>query len=182
MAALLGRLAMSIRRMLKHMNACWYRRTSGAAVAAAVVVLVAAQPALAQMRAEMVSETALRPSGLMAAPPVAESQAGPALARSGLSTPRSEILVSPTTLPTSYSTQFLGSTLQLDLPRYDASGTYVRPKFYVGMKSDSMRNWINSTGLSAERCMLPMVRARTHMSGDGEMSGTLWVYARCTIR
>jgi hypothetical protein len=131
----------------------------------------------------MVPEAALRPAGLLSAAPVTESgQARTLPPRSALSATQPDILVSPATLPISYSAQFLGSTLQLDLPRYDSSGKYVRPRFYVGMQSDSMRNWMNSTGLAAEKCMLPMVRARTHMSGDGEVSGTLWMYARCTFR
>lgn len=182
MAVLLSTLEAAICPKLRCMDQGWYRGIAGAVVAAAAVVLAVAQPALAQVRPDMVPEAALRPSGLLSAAPVSESSAAPAPTRSALSATQPDILVSPATLPVSYSAQFLGSTLQLDLPRYDSSGKYVRPRFYVGMESDSMRNWMNASGLAAEKCMLPMVRARTHMSGDGEVSGTLWMYARCTFR
>jgi hypothetical protein len=133
------------------------------------------------MRVDAVPASVLRPANLAvtapASDPTVASKAGPA----AVPGPQSESFVTSTTLPMSYSTTFLGSTLQLDLPRYDASGKYVRPKFYVGKKSDSMRYWMNSAGISADKCMLPLVRARTHMGGDGDVSGSLWVYARCSF-
>jgi hypothetical protein len=145
-------------------------------------LLVGVAPiAIAQVRAEAAADSVLRPTHLLTAAPTPEAPAAIISPRSTLATSRSEAFAPDTALPISYSTTLLGSTLQLDMPRYDSSGKYVRPKFYVGMHSDTMRNWMNSTGLAADKCMLPMLRARTHMSGDGEVSGTLWVYARCTF-
>ena len=63
-----------------------------------------------------------------------------------------------------------------------STGQYTRPKFHVGVPSESMRGFLNSAGFSAEKCQLPMVRARTKSSGDGDINGTLWLYARCTFR
>jgi hypothetical protein len=177
MARQLGRLRLSKRHMLHHMSRCWFRK---AALLASV--FATAPVALAQVRAESIPDSALRPTNLMAVAPAAEAPAGITLPRTALVTPRSEPFAPETAMPISYSTTFLGSTVQLDMPRYDSSGKYVRPKFYVGMQSDAMRNWMNSTGLAADKCMLPMLRARTHMNGDGEVSGSLWVYARCTFR
>ena len=135
--------------------------------------------AFAQMRATAVGDSVLRPAHLSSAAPLAEpTMVAP---RDSFANPRSESFAPNTTLPASYSTTFLGSTVQLDMPRYDSSGNYVRPKFYVGMQSDAMRSWMSSTGLAADKCMLPMLRARTSMSGDGAVSGSLWVYARCTF-
>ena len=165
--------------MLLAMDLLWNRKAVAAVFAAAAL---GGAPALAQVRADAMPESVLRPANLTATKPAADSPAGTMRAPSAGPVPRSEILTPSTTLPLSYSTQFLGSTLQLDLPRYDSEGKYVRPKFYVGMQSESMRNWANAAGLGAEKCMLPMVRARTHMSGDGELSGTLYVYARCSLR
>lgn len=165
--------------MLPAMNPRWTRKTVAAVVTAATV---GAAPAFAQMRAEAAPGSALRSVGLVETKQTTTVATATMQAVSAGSGPRSEILTPSTTLPISYSTQFLGSTLQLDLPRYDSDGKYVRPKFYVGMQSESMRSWANAAGLGAEKCMLPMVRARTHMSGDGELSGTLYVYARCSLR
>jgi hypothetical protein len=152
------------------------------AAATAAALLVATSSALAQMRVDAVPASVLRTTNLAVTAPapdptVATAAAGPS-AQPAL---HSEAFVPSTAPPISYSTTVLGSTLQLDLPRYDASGKYIRPKFYVGKKSDSMRNWMNSAGISADKCMLPLVRARTHMGGDGDVSGSLWVYARCSF-
>lgn len=147
----------------------------------ATLLIGAAPYAFAQMRAEAVPEAVLRPAHLLTTAPAVDVPSAAAMPRSALGNPRSESFAPNTTLPVSYSTTFLGSTLQLDMPRYDSGGNYVRPKFYVGMQSHTMRNWMNSTGLAADKCMLPMLRARTHLSGDGEVGGSLWVYARCTF-
>ncbi len=80
------------------------------------------------------------------------------------------------------SSSWLGSAIQLETPRATSTGQYTRPKFHVGVPSDSMRGFLNSAGFAAEKCQLPMVRARTKSSGDGDINGTLWLYARCTFR
>jgi hypothetical protein len=146
-----------------------------------VAALLCAAPALAQVRPESVPDSVLRPAHLLTTAPAPETPAGVAVPRNAVVSPRAEPFGQTTTVPITYTTTLLGSTVQLDMPRYDSSGNYVRPKFYLGMQSDKMRNWMNSSGLAADKCMLPMLRARTRMSGDGEVSGTLWVYARCTF-
>ena len=75
----------------------------------------------------------------------------------------------------------MGTAIQLEEPRVTATGQYTRPKFHVGVPSDSMRNFLNSAGFTAEKCQLPMVRARTKTSGNGDINGTLWLFARCTF-
>ena len=82
----------------------------------------------------------------------------------------------------SASSSWIGSAIQLEEPRATSTGQYTRPKFHVGVPSESMRGFLNSAGFSAEKCQLPMVRARTKSSGDGDINGTLWLYARCTFR
>jgi hypothetical protein len=77
---------------------------------------------------------------------------------------------------------WLGSSVQLEIPRDVVTGQYARPKVVVGLHSESMKNWMNSTGLAADHCLLPMLRARTKMTAEGDVSGTLWLYARCTFR
>jgi hypothetical protein len=76
---------------------------------------------------------------------------------------------------------WIGSAIQLEQPRVNSLGQYTRPKFHVGVPSDSMRGFLNSAGFTAEKCQLPMVRARTKSNGDGDINGTLWLFARCTF-
>jgi hypothetical protein len=155
---------------------------SKAAHAVAATLLFGVAPAvLAQMRVDAVPASVLRPSSVMATAPALDTPAAVVPRASVLPSQQAEPMGMTSTLPVSYSTNVLGSTVQLDMPRYDSSGKYVRPKFYVGLQSDSMRNVMNSTGLAADKCMLPMVRARTRVSGDGEVTASLWVYARCTF-
>ena len=92
----------------------------------------------------------------------------------------------PATTTQSFSassgSSWLGSAIQLEEPRATGSGQYTRPKFHVGVPSESMRGFMNSAGFDTDKCQLPMVKARTKSSGDGDINGTLWLYARCTFR
>ena len=131
-------------------------------------LLAANLPCAAQLRLDVVPEPALSParqpmssghSGLVATPG-AQGFYGASGSNSG----------------------WLGTAVQLETPRATSTGQYTRPKFHVGVPSDSMRSFLNSAGFSADKCQLPMVRARTKSSGDGDINGTLWLYARCTFR
>lgn len=77
---------------------------------------------------------------------------------------------------------WLGNSVRLEVPRDVVTGHYARPKLVVGLPSASMKSWMNSAGLDADHCMLPLLRARTRMTTDGDIQGTLWLYARCTFR
>jgi hypothetical protein len=77
---------------------------------------------------------------------------------------------------------WLGGAVQYEAPRESINGTYTRPKIAVGIPSDSLKGWMNAAGISAEQCLLPMVRARARLSPDGDPSGTLWLHARCTFQ
>jgi hypothetical protein len=44
-----------------------------------------------------------------------------------------------------------------------------------------MKNWMHDNGIAADRCYLPVVRARARLSAEGEASGSLMLYARCTF-
>jgi len=80
------------------------------------------------------------------------------------------------------TSSWLGNAIQFETPRATGTGQYTRPKFHVGVPSESMRGFLNSAGFSADKCQLPMLRARTKSNGDGDINGTLWLYARCTFR
>lgn len=134
----------------------------------ALLLIAATLPCAAQLRLDVLPEAALSParpqafssgSGLAAAP-AAHSFSGASSSNSG----------------------WLGTAIQLETPRATSTGQYTRPKFHVGVPSESMRGFLNSAGFAADKCQLPMVRARTKSSGDGDINGTLWLYARCTFR
>jgi hypothetical protein len=134
--------------------------------AATIALAVALSSATAQVRLTTVSDNLLRSTSI----------AMPADTGTQASTPQSAKQT------TSYArSAWYGSAVQLELPRDAGNGTYTRPKFVVGLPSDSMRNMMNSAGVATKNCMLPMLRARTKMNGDGDINGTLWVYARCTF-
>ena len=124
-------------------------------------------PCAAQLRLDVVPESALAPTQ--------DRAVASAAARS-----------LPATTTRSYSaasgSSWLGSAIQLEEPRATGSGQYTRPKFHVGVPSESMRGFMNSAGFDTDKCQLPMVRARTKSNGDGNINGTLWLYARCTFR
>lgn len=122
--------------------------------------------AAAQLRLATVPDNLLRPTSI----------AMPAAAATPAPTPQASRST------TSYAgSAWYGSAVQLELPRDAGNGTYTRPKFIVGLPSDSMRNMMKSAGVTTKYCMLPMLRARTRMNGDGDINGTLWLYARCTF-
>lgn len=77
---------------------------------------------------------------------------------------------------------WLGSAIRMEAPRPTATGEYTKPKFIVGLPSDSMRGFMNSMGFSTERCMLPTVKARAKVGAGGDVEGgTFWLSARCTF-
>jgi len=70
----------------------------------------------------------------------------------------------------------------VEVPRNDAPGTYSRPHYALGVRSESMRTWLNGLGLDATTCLAPVMRLRSKLSSEGQLSGTLWLSARCDIR
>lgn len=132
-----------------------------------------------------------------ALPSGAQSQVAPlqidVMPEAALLAPRQKSIDLGSALPTLSSAQsfsgmpattstWLGNAIQLDAPVATSTGQYTRPKFHVGIPSESMRGFLNSAGFAADKCQLPMVRARTKSNGDGDINGTLWLYARCTFR
>ena len=123
-------------------------------------------PCAAQLRLDVVPESALpRAHHRMAAG--ASAQSLPA--------------ATSRTFTASAGSTWIGSAIQLEEPRVTSTGQYTRPKFHVGVPSESMRGFLNSAGFTADKCQLPMVRARTKSNGDGDINGTLWLFARCTF-
>jgi hypothetical protein len=123
-------------------------------------------PCAAQLRLDVVPESAL--------PSTQHREFAGASALSPPSTPTRSFSASS-------GSSWLGSAIQLEEPRVTSTGQYTRPKFHVGVPSEAMRGFMNSAGFDTDKCQLPMVRARTKFR-DGDINGTVWLYARCTFR
>ena len=136
-----------------------------------LLLAAATLPCAAQLRLDVLPEGALARQ---------QRSGSSALALSGASA-----LSLPATTSRTFaasSSSWLGSAIQLEEPRVTSTGQYTRPKFHVGVPSESMRGFMNAAGFDTDKCQLPMVRARTKSSGDGDINGTLWLFARCTFR
>jgi hypothetical protein len=146
------------------------RRSLRDRTAALLLACALAPVASAQVRTDDLSSPVLRAPGLRgtASPAPTEGE-----------TPGPPASFADTTLR---SAGWLGNSVRLEVPRDVVTGHYARPKLVVGLPSASMKNWMNSAGLDADHCMLPMLRARTRMTTEGDIQGTLWLYARCTFR
>ncbi len=69
----------------------------------------------------------------------------------------------------------------IELPRDAVPGRYQRPHYALGFRSEALRGWLKDAGLDAQTCIAPVLRLRTKLSGEGALSGALWVYARCSF-
>jgi hypothetical protein len=129
-----------------------------------------AQNAAAQMRAEAIPDAVLRPYSVRESNAMPPPEAAPRIAGTVSTEPQLR----------DYS--WLGGAVQVEGPRQTLTGTYTRPRVIIGVPSEPMKDWMNSAGLPVEQCLLPMLRARARVSAEGEASGTMWVYARCTFQ
>jgi hypothetical protein len=77
-----------------------------------------------------------------------------------------------------------GRVQLFDAPREYTPGQPIRrsPRLAIGFRSDAMRHAMEAIGIDAQHCMAPIVRLRGKMAGNGDVSGTLWISARCTFR
>lgn len=76
----------------------------------------------------------------------------------------------------------IGNAVHIEMPRFDPSGRYVRPKIVFGLASPQIKSWLRAQGLGAEACMFPMLRARARLNQEsGEISAGVTLHARCTF-
>lgn len=69
----------------------------------------------------------------------------------------------------------------VEMPRDAVPGRYQRPRYALGFRSEALRGWLKEAGIDAQSCIAPVLRLRTKLSGEGDFSGTLWLYARCSF-
>jgi hypothetical protein len=132
---------------------------------------IAPTSAVAQIRIEAIPDSVLRPYSTRENAPSALS---PAVTHSAPKFEASD--------PRFRDYSWLGGAVQVESPRIAADGSYSRPKLMLGLPSEAMKDWMHSAGFAADKCLLPMVRARARINADGEAYGTLWLYARCSFQ
>lgn len=69
----------------------------------------------------------------------------------------------------------------VEMPRETMPGRYQRPRYALGFRSEALRGWLKEAGIDAQTCIAPVLRLRTKLSSEGELSGALWIYARCSF-
>lgn len=95
--------------------------------------------------------------------------------------PRAVLPESSPEIAETYQVNLMGSTtVVLETARFTSDGRYVRPRLTIGNESPQLRSWMTSIGVPAERCQLPMFRARVRRDeGTGDIGSTFWMSARC---
>lgn len=74
------------------------------------------------------------------------------------------------------------SGLMMEMARVTPDGQFVRPRLLIGRHSDELRNWMHAAGVSADRCMLPLVRSRLKRAPEtGKVGVAFLVSARCSF-
>ncbi len=75
----------------------------------------------------------------------------------------------------------LGATL-VEIPSPNIIGAPRRPHHAIGVRSPMLESALHEVGIDASHCLAPVVRLHTKLSSAFDLSGTLWVYARCSFR
>lgn len=83
-------------------------------------------------------------------------------------------------LPALRANRWISASL-VEMPRDAIPGRYQRPRYALGFRSEALRNWLKEAGVDAQSCIAPVLRMRTKLSSDGDFSGALWLYARCSF-
>ena len=73
-----------------------------------------------------------------------------------------------------------GATL-VEFKPYAMPGQTARAHHGIGIRSYQMESALNSIGIEARHCLAPVVRMHTKVSAGFDISGTLWVYLRCSF-
>ena len=73
------------------------------------------------------------------------------------------------------------SAALVEVDSNDPPGQHRRPRYGLGMRSPALESALDSVGLDARQCLAPVVRMSTKLSTSFGLSGTLWVYLRCSF-
>ena len=75
----------------------------------------------------------------------------------------------------------LGATL-VEFKPHTMPGQSARAHHGIGIRSYQLESALNDIGIEARHCLAPVVRMHTKLSSGFDLSGTLWVYLRCTVK
>lgn len=75
----------------------------------------------------------------------------------------------------------LGATL-VEFRSSALPGQPQRAQHGLGIRSRELESALNAAGVEARHCLAPVVRMHSRLSASFELSGTLWVYLRCTLQ
>lgn len=73
-----------------------------------------------------------------------------------------------------------GATL-VEFPQTAPVGQPRRSRHGLGVRSPLLESALQDMGVEARHCLAPVVRMHTKVSSAFAVSGTLWIYARCTF-
>jgi hypothetical protein len=88
------------------------------------------------------------------------------------------------TAPIKLSAKPWHSARLIEIPRDAGPGQQqvTRPRYALGFQSPGLKNFLTHLGMEPHSCLAPIVRLRTKISNGGDVSGTFWLYARCSFR
>lgn len=69
----------------------------------------------------------------------------------------------------------------IDIGAHARTGSPGRPRYALGIRSHQLEAALKEIGLEARRCLAPLMRMRTKLSSGFQLSGSLWVYLRCSV-
>jgi hypothetical protein len=60
-------------------------------------------------------------------------------------------------------------------------GQNARPRYGIGMRAPALESALETIGLEARRCLAPVVRMRTRLTSESNLTGTVWLHLRCEL-
>jgi hypothetical protein len=70
----------------------------------------------------------------------------------------------------------------IEMPSTAGLGQPTRRHYAFGLRSDSFKAWLTDLGVDTDHCVAPIVRMSSRIESNGDLRGTFWVYARCSLR
>lgn len=107
-------------------------------------------------------------------------EAGQGTGRTAASRPLAEHTSELVSSPTTSSPTARFSLVELPAER-SPIGVAKRPHHAIGYHWLGAESWLREHGFDAQTCYLPMVRLHTKVSASFNLSGTLWIYGRCSF-
>lgn len=164
-----------------HSAPAWTHTALAATSAAADLPLTIATPLVTMTPLVLATQASTLMTGgsTTAVIPVDRSHfPAPGLAKPAWATGTSTAPIAPASRP-------WHSARLVEIPRDVTPGQqqqYHRPRYALGFQSHGLKSLLANAGMDPHSCLAPIVRLRTKVSNGGDVSGTFWLYARCSFR